>query len=86
MGDLNAGIIVADVPITVVAQNGTPTHIPTVRSQNGTTVTSISSNDDETLLLGVTPENLKAEIRQAEDGLLYRRSLGTGGVETWGLA
>ena len=86
VGDLNAGIIVADVPITVVAQNGTPTHIPTVRSQNGTTVTSISSNDDETLLLGVTPENLKAEIRQAEDGLLYRRSLGTGGVETWGLA
>lgn len=82
VGDLRPGVVIADVPITVVAQNGTPTFVPTIRSQNGTTTTSIVNQDDETLMLGVTPTSLKAEITEGADGILYRREI-TGGTETW---
>ena len=84
VGELNAGYVIADVPITVVAQNGLPTFIPEVRSQNGTTTTSIVNDDDETLMLGWTPDQLKAEITTGTDSFTYRRSI-TGGAETWEL-
>lgn len=84
-GQLNAGVIVADVPITVVIQNGDAGLQPTLRSQNGTTTTSIVNDDDETLSLGWTPPALRAEITEGTDGLLYRREI-TGGVETWAVA
>ena len=82
VGQLNAGIVVADVPITVVVQNGLQTLTPTVRSQNGATTSAIITQDDETLSLGWTPATLRAEITEGTDGILYRRSI-TGGVETW---
>jgi len=82
-GTLNPGIIIADVPITVVVQNGTPTLTPSIRSQNGTTTTGIVTQDDETLSLGWTPETLRAEITEGTDGILYKRVIGAGGVETW---
>lgn len=85
VGQLNPGVIIADVPITVVVQNGSATLTPTIRSQNGTTTTGIVSQDDETLTLGITPSQLKAEIIEGADGLLYRRSV-TAGVETWVVA
>lgn len=83
VGDLKPGLVIADVPITVVAQNGTPGFVPAIRSQNGTTTTSIISQDDETLMLGVTPAAIAAEIREAADGLRYRRTIAAGGGETW---
>ncbi len=79
VGNLNAGVIIADVPVTVIAQNGTASLTPTLRSQNGTTTTSIVSDDDETLLLGWTPELIRAEIREGEDGILYKRVIPAGG-------
>lgn len=82
VGQLNPGVVIADVPITVVVQNNSATLVPSIRSQNGTTTTGIISQQDETLSLGITPANLKAEIIEAADGLLYRRSV-TGGTETW---
>lgn len=85
VGDLKPGVVVANVPITVVAQNADPGHVPTIRSQNGTTTTSIVSQDDETLMLGWTPPWLKAEITEGTDGLLYRRSI-TGGTGSWVVA
>ncbi len=85
VGQLNPGVIIADVPITVVVQNGTPTLTPTIRSQNGTTTTSIVNDDDETLMLGWTPATLKAEITEGTDGILYKRVI-TGGAETWVVA
>jgi len=85
-GALLAGIVTADVPITVVVQNGTPTYVPTIRSQNGTTTTAIVTQDDETLSLGWTPAHLKAEITTGTDGLLYKRKIAPNGVETWELA
>ncbi len=84
-GDLGAGYVIADVPITVVAQNATPTYNPELRSQNGTTTTSIVNDDDETLMLGWTPAELKAEITTDADGFLRRRIIDNTGVETWQL-
>ena len=85
VGDLGAGYIVADVPITVVVQNNDPAHNPTLRSQNGTTTTSIINDDDETLTLGWTPPNIKAEITTDVDGYLRRRELDASGVITYPL-
>ena len=82
VGQLNPGLIEADVPFTAVVQNGNASLAPTIRSQGGTTTTGIISQDDETLSLGWTPDDLKAEITRGTDGLLYRRSI-TGGTETW---
>ena len=46
VGDLGAGYVIADVPITIVSQNATPTYVPEIRSQSGTTTTSIVNDDD----------------------------------------
>ena len=73
VGQLDAGLIIADVPVTVVVQNGSDSLTPTIRSQNGTTTTGIVSQDDETLSLGWTPATIKAEITEGTDGLLYKR-------------
>ena len=85
VGTLNAGYIVADVPITVVVQNANPNLIPSVRSQNGTTTTSIVSNDDETLTLGMTPPSLKMELTKDVDGYLRKRVIDASGVVTYPL-
>lgn len=82
-GQLNPGVVIADVPIVVIAQNADPGLTPTIRSQGGATTTGIVSDDDETLMLGVTPPTLRAEITEAADGLLYRRNLAGGGTESW---
>lgn len=85
VGDLGAGYIVADVPITVVIQNALPTHTPDVRTQNGGTTTSLVSDDDETLTLGFTPASLKAEITTDLDGYLRKREITGSGVVTYPL-
>lgn len=82
VGSLGAGYVEADVPITVVVQNGDLNFRPTIRSQNGATAPTIASNDDEVLALGWTPNEIAAEIRTGTDGLLYRRDI-TSGVATW---
>ena len=83
VGQLNAGVVIADVPITVIAQNGSPSLTPTIRSQNGTTTTSIVNDDDETLMLGITPEEIACEVREGTDGILYKRVVGAGGAASW---
>ena len=85
VGQLNAGVIIADVPITVIVQNGTASLKPTVRSQNGTTTTSITNDDDETLMLGHTPDSIRCEVREDANGLLRKRVIDASGVETWEL-
>ena len=85
VGNLAPGYIVADVPITVVAQNATATLVPEIRSQNGTTTTSIVSDDDETLMLGWTPAQKKAEITEDADGYTRKRVLDNTGAITWPL-
>ena len=81
VGDLAPGYVIADVPITVVAQNALPTLIPEIRSQNGTVTTSIVSDDDETLMLGWTPALVKAELTTDIDGFTRKRVIaGDGSV------
>lgn len=88
VGDLRPGIVVADVPITVVAQNGNSSQGPsnTLRSQNGTTTTGIVDDGDETLMLGITPAQIAVEIREDADGILRKRVIDLSGVETWEIA
>jgi len=88
VGDLGPGYVIADVPITVVVQNGSQTQGPaqTLRSQNGTTDTGIRDDDDETLSLGWTPSTIRAEITEGTDGILYKREIAAGGVDTWAVA
>ena len=85
-GNLAAGVVIADVPITVVVQNGNSSYQEPIRSENGNIVNSIINDDDETLSLGITPEARRAEIRLGADGLLYKRVIGAGGTETWVVA
>jgi hypothetical protein len=81
-GQLDAGVIISDVPITVVIQNGDGSLAPTIRSQNNTTTTSIINNSDETLTLGVTPTLRKAELILGSDDVYYKRVVdGTG--DSW---
>lgn len=86
-GNLNFGYIVADVPIVAVCQTrnnfGAPAEI---RSQEGTTTAPILSNSDETLMLGITPKTLKAEITEDTDAYLRKRTISNIGIETWPLA
>ena len=83
VGALNAGVVIADVPITVVVQNDAPSLVPSIRSQNGTTTTSIVNDDDETLSLGITPALIAAEIREDADGILRKRVISNTGTESW---
>ena len=85
VGTLNPGYVVADVPITVIAQNSDPGLIPPIRSQNGTTTPGIVSDDDETLMLGWTPAQKKAEITEDADGYTRKRVLDNTGAVTWPL-
>lgn len=86
VGQLNPGVVIADVPITVVVQNGSPGLVPSIRSQNGTTTTAIVTEGDETLSLGVTPATIKAEISEDITGVLRRRSIDGTGAVTFPLA
>lgn len=82
VGALTPGVITADVPIGVIVQNVTVS-TATVRSQGGATTTTIANDDDETLMLGITPSALACEIREGTDGLLYKRVIGSGGTDSW---
>lgn len=82
VGDLKAGVIISNVPITVIVQNGSVTYTPSVRSQNGTTTTALRTDDDETLSLGWTPSNLKMVETVGDDDIIYARTLNAAG-ETW---
>tara|TARA_B100001248_G_scaffold239629_1_gene205032 strand:+ start:10344 stop:11849 length:1506 start_codon:yes stop_codon:yes gene_type:complete len=86
VGQLDPGIIIADVPITVVIQSGIVDTTSTLRSQNGTTTANIAHEDDETLMLGITPKAIAAEIREDANGVFRRRTIDSAGVETWEVA
>jgi hypothetical protein len=82
-GPLKPGVIVASAPVMMIAQNADVDLQPDIRSQNGTTTTSIITEFDETLMLGWTPESLRAEIRQDAAGYSRLRSIDGAGTETW---
>lgn len=70
--NMNRGAYVrANVPINVV---------PNFEEGNNT-----AADDDETNVYGITPDNIRAEIREDANGLLRRRTISSTGVETWEL-
>ena len=85
VGDLGPGYVEADVPITVVSQNGDPSAFTNtvVRSENGTTTSPIFTDKDESLMLGWTPDTLKAQIKQDTTGLLRRLELSSTGAVSY---
>jgi hypothetical protein len=85
-GDLGPGYVIADVPITVVSQNGTQSLTPQIRSQNGTVTTGIVSEGDETLMLGWTPSVIKAELTTDVGGFVRRREVAADGSIAYLLA
>lgn len=67
---LQAGAyLVADVPIYVVG--------------NFTEGNNSIAEDDEVSCYGITPDNIRAEIREDANGILRRRTISASGVETW---
>lgn len=89
LADFNGGYVEIDVPSTVVFnseqnENGSTDH--TFRGTSGLTVVGIHSDDDEQLTYGITPEEIRAEVRKdMATGLLYRRKF-VAGTDTWPLA
>ncbi len=68
------GYVEADVPIYVVQNaNGNETVI----------AGGIKAGAKETALPGITPEDIRAEIRRDEAGFLRRRRIDGSGAETW---
>ena len=84
-GDVKPGFIRSNVPIAVVAQTQGGA-LAGIRSQNGTTVTGIYSQEDETILYGWTPPLEAAEFRLDANGVPRRRNIDGSGVETWAVA
>lgn len=85
-GQLDAGYIVSDVPIVVVAQaNNSNTAPAEIRSQDGTTTAPILTASDETLMVGVTPPTLRAEIMTDTDFYLRKRVVAADGSPTYPL-
>lgn len=61
--------LIADVPIYVVG--------------NFTEGNNSIAEDDEVSCFGITPDDIRSEIRQDANGLLRRRTIDGSGVETW---
>jgi hypothetical protein len=89
LSDFTGGYVEIDVPSMVVfnsQQNENGSTSRTFRGTSGPNVVGIHADDDEQLSFGITPETIKTEITTGTDGLLYKRSIATGGVETWSIA
>ncbi len=79
--DFNGGYLEATVPVTVVI-NSNQNQPSAVSDANqiqfrgtGGQVPGIRTNDDESVTVGITPEDIRAEIRRGEDGRFYRRAI-----------
>ena len=87
--DFQGGYIEVDVPCVCVFnseqnENGGTDH--TFKGTTGPNVPGIHSDDDEQLTYGITPEEIRAEIREGSDGRLYKRVIGSGGADSWVVA
>lgn len=83
IGDLNPGIVISDVPIGMIIQTNQVSPTFTLRTQNGGTDTHISTQGQETLMLGMFDEFKRSEIREDADEILRKRVISNTGTETW---
>jgi hypothetical protein len=89
LGNFLGGYVEVNVPCTVVfnsSQNQNGGSGFTARGTSGAATRGIHADGDESLSFGITPPDIRAEIRRGADGRLYRRDLGAGGTETWSVA
>ena len=74
-GDFMGGYAEADVPIHCVI-NSEENQNQTFRGTSGNAVAGINSNDDETATTGITPEEIRVEIKEdTVTGLLVKRTI-----------
>lgn len=83
--DFTGGVLIANVPVAVVLNNtqNTGTQTNTYRGSSGNQVLGVRSKADETLMVGITPEEIRLNVRLAQDSLYYRQTLQAGGTEAW---
>ncbi len=84
--DFEGGILIANVPVTVIVnttQNVPGTAQVQYRGTSGNLVLGVRSKGDETLMIGTTPEEIRLNVRLAQDELYYRQTLQAGGTEVW---
>lgn len=80
------GVLVSNVPITVVVNNtqNVPGQIAVqYLGSSGNLVLGVRAKSDETLMVGTTPEEIRLNVRLAQDSLYYRQTLQAGGTEVW---
>lgn len=80
------GILMSNVPVTVVVNN--TQNVPNTAevqypSSEGNLVLGVRAKSDETLMIGTTPEEIRLNVRLAQDTLYYRQTLQAGGNEVW---
>lgn len=80
------GILISNVPVTVVVNN--TQNVPGTASvqypgSSGNLVFGVRAKSDETLMVGTTPEEIRLNVRMAQDTLFYRQTLQAGGSEVW---
>jgi hypothetical protein len=84
--DFEGGILISNVPVTVIVNN--TQNVPgTAQTQylgsSGQLVLGVRAKGDETLMVGTTPEEIRLNVRLAQDALYYRQTLQAGGSEVW---
>ena len=82
--NFEGGFIISNVPCMVIvntSQDDTNTYL----GSSGNQVPGVKSDGDETIMFGISPDELKSSIRLGSDDLYYRQDI-TGGVQTWTLA
>jgi len=84
--EFTGGILIANVPVCVVintTQNVPGTAEAQYRGSSGNLVLGVRSKSDESLMVGTTPEEIRLNVRLAQDNLYYRQTLQAGGTEVW---
>ena len=84
--DFYGGYAEADVPIHCVInanQNQDGGTAETRKGTSGAAVVAISADDDEQAATGITPAEVRAEVREDAFGLLRKRVIDGAGAESW---
>ena len=87
--DFLGGYIISDVPcMAIINTSQTDNITPTEQfpGSSGNLVQGVRSAADETLVFGISPDELKCTIRLGTDDLYYKQTISSGGTETWLLA
>lgn len=76
VGTLGFSLVKSTVPIALIIQssNGAAGSLIQCQNQDGVLVNSAQNHEDETIVVGGTPDLIKAELVLGEDNIIYKRS------------